>query len=156
MRWGDHLPAQRTPKKKDEEAKSPESEEKEGEGELAANDEKGVANEEDDEVEPGLPDPLYLRVTMGKPVDRKLDRDAAILADGEQDLKAFYWFMIRPGRARKFHDFVTQTFPPGKYGLLDHMAVERGGYEVIREGVAILESEAGKGTNRASIAQLAR
>ncbi len=54
-----------------------------------------VQEEEEEVVEPGLPDPLYLRVTMGKPVDRKLDRDAGILSDGEQDLKPFYWFMIR-------------------------------------------------------------
>lgn len=66
--------------------------------------------------------------------------------------------ILRPQRARKFYNFVSQSFPSpgGKYGLLDHMAVERGGYEVIREGVAILEAEAGRGTSRASIAQLAR
>ncbi len=120
----------------------------------ADNEESKKKVSDDDLAEPGLPDPLYLRVTMGKPVGKKLDRDAAILSDGEQDLKPFYWFMIRPARARRFHDFVVETFPDGKYGLLDHMSVERGGHEVIREGAAILESDGG--ANRQSIARLAR
>ncbi len=119
---------------------------------LKLDEDEGDAYEPD---EPGLPDPLYLRVTMGKPAGKRLDRDAGILSDGEQDLRPHYWFMIRPARARKLHQFVEDSFP-GRYGLLDHAAAGRRGYEVIREGEAILEAEAGRGANRASIAQLAR
>lgn len=45
---------------------------------------------------------------------------------------------------------------PTKYSLLDHMKIERSGYEVIRPGVKLIEEEVGQACNRESVSKILR
>jgi len=102
-----------------------------------------------------LPEPVCLRVWMCKPLGKKLPRNTPMISDGVETLLPYYTFMLKRARARPLYAFLASFQPlEGKYGLLDHAKVERRGMEVIREGQAIVEKEAGRETNRASIKAL--
>ncbi len=100
-------------------------------------------------------DPMYLRLVMGKPMSKKLPRHAPIMSYGQQTLEPEYWFIIPAERVDTLHTTVNYLFPT-KYGLLDHMEIERTGYEVIRPGVDLLEdpAEADRTCNRESVSRL--
>jgi LysM repeat protein len=99
-------------------------------------------------------EPMYLRMVMGKPIAKKLPRQAPIMSYGNQTLEPEYWFIIPEGRVPDLHSVVSHLFP-AKYGLLDHVSIERTGYEVIRPGTALLEeADSGRTCNRESVSRL--
>lgn len=99
--------------------------------------------------------PLYLRVVMGKPIARKLHKSTPIMSYGRQTLQPEYWFILKARNAPDMYRF-SQRLCPDKYGLLDHMKIERSGYEVIRPGVSLLEDESGRSSNRDSVSKMIR
>ena len=82
----------------------------------------------------GSLEPMYLRMVMGKPRNKRLPRHAPIMSYGSQTLEPEYWFIVPPEKADALASVLAHLFPE-KYGLLDHMAIERSGYEVIRDGI---------------------
>ena len=99
-----------------------------------------LPNKEDGEKKSELPhrqgslEPMYLRMVMGKPRNKRLPRHAPIMSYGSQTLEPEYWFIVPPEKADALASVLAHLFPE-KYGLLDHMAIERSGYEVIRDGI---------------------
>ena len=115
-------------------------------------------NEGNDVGESSLPrqgslEPMYLRVVMGKPINKKLPRHAPIMSYGSQTLEPEYWFIVPPDKVNALASVLSHLFPE-KYGLLDHMAIERTGHEVIRPGTSLLEDDAGRSCNRESVSKL--
>ena len=106
-----------------------------------------------DKEEEGEP-PMYLRLLMGKPIAKKLPRTAPIISYGEQNLEAQYWFIISQSKAVHLYSFIRQTFPDDqRYGRLDEERIMRQGYELIREGSAVVEAAPGQTCNRETIAK---
>jgi len=120
-------------------------------------DDKEGGDEMDDEgswrSRQGSLEPMYLRMVMGKPINKKLPRHAPIMSYGSQTLEPEYWFIVPPDKVDALASVLAHLFPE-KYGLLDHMAIERSGHEVIRPGTTLLEEDAGKSVNRESVSKL--
>eukprot|EP00095_Tigriopus_kingsejongensis_P000312 maker-scaffold292_size219010-snap-gene-0.23 protein:Tk00312 transcript:maker-scaffold292_size219010-snap-gene-0.23-mRNA-1 annotation:"oxidation resistance protein 1-like isoform x4" len=99
--------------------------------------------------------PLYLRVVMGKPIAQRMPKTTPIMSYGRQTLQPEYWFILKGANAPDFYRFAHRLCPD-KYGLLDHMKIERSGYEVIRPGVPLLEDSSGRECNRESVSRMMR
>ena len=91
-----------------------------------------IDDEESSLSRQGSLEPMYLRMVMGKPINKKLPRHAPIMSYGSQTLEPEYWFIVPPEKVDALASVLSHLFPE-KYGLLDHMAIERTGHEVIRE-----------------------
>jgi len=99
---------------------------------------------------------LYLRLRLGQPLGSKIGRDGVINTYGEQKLLPDYWFIVTLSRAEIVSDFFHQISDSFRmYGVLDVIAVERAGLELVREGRSAVEAEPGRTVNRATIAKLA-
>ena len=90
---------------------------------------------------------------MGKPLNKKLPRHAPIMSYGHQTLEPEYWFIVPPEKVHALASVLSHLFL-SKYGLLDHMAIERSGHEVIRPGTSLLEDDSSKSCNRESVSKL--
>jgi len=99
-------------------------------------------------------EPMYLRLLMGKPIAKKLPRTAPIISYGEQSLEAQYWFITTAAKAEHLYHFITQNFPEEhRYGRLHEDAIMRSGYELVREGMGLLEAEPGQSCNRETVSR---
>jgi len=98
--------------------------------------------------------PVYLRFLIGKPIGEKIPRNAPIMSYGEQALEPQYWFIIPSLRkADSLYSFFNHSCPKQQYGRVDLQQIESTGYELIREGMKVLEEEVGKTCNRETIAK---
>ena len=78
---------------------------------------------------------MYLRMRIGQPIGSKIKRDEMINTYGEANVKPDYWFIITQSRADFIFDFFHNISDKFRiYGVLDVMAIELGGLELVREG----------------------
>ena len=114
-------------------------------------------------------EPMYFRLLMGKPIAKKLPRTAPIISYGEQSLEAQYWFITTPVKASQLYSFIKENFVEDhryataldmlwqwlfrrdsrflicslsfhRYGRLNEEAIMRSGYELVRDGISLLEA----------------
>ena len=98
---------------------------------------------------------MYLRLRLGQPIGSKIGRDEMINTYGEQKLVPDYWFIVTLSRAETVSDFFHQISDSFRiYGILDVMAIERAGLELVREGRSAVEAEPGRSVCRATISKL--
>lgn len=98
---------------------------------------------------------LYLRLRLGQPIGSKIKRDEMINTYGENNVQPDYWFVLTQSRAEFVHDFFNGKEDPFRvYGVLDVMAIERAGLELVREGRSAIEAEPGRTATRATVAKL--
>jgi len=98
---------------------------------------------------------MYLRLRLGQPIGSKIGRDEMINTYGDQKLLPDYWFIVTLDRAETVTDFFHQISDNFRiYGILDLMAIETAGLELVREGRAAVEAEPGKTVSRATVAKL--
>lgn len=96
---------------------------------------------------------FYLRVVMGKPIGKKLPRSSPIVSYGEQSLEPEYWFIVSREKCFHIFKFFQDNFPC-KYGHIDRVKIEKNGYELIRDKNSVVEAEAGRTCNRASVSKI--
>lgn len=120
-------------------------------------DQDSVSNKEDETTKTNSDldtQPVYLRFLIGKPIGEKIPRNAPIMSYGEQALEPQYWFIIPSLRkADSLYSFFNHSCPKQQYGRVDLQQIESTGYELIREGMKVLEEEVGKTCNRETIAK---
>ena len=98
---------------------------------------------------------MYLRLRLGQPIGSKIGRDEMINTYGDQKLLPDYWFIVTLDRAETVTDFFHQISDNFRInGILDLMAIETAGLELVREGRAAVEAEPGKTVSRATVAKL--
>ena len=89
---------------------------------------------ETDKSEPDLTriEPYYLRLTMGKPVDREVSRSTPIMAYGKQIMWPEYWFIVPTKQILNLYKFFTCWFPE-IYGPFDLEEIHEMGMELVPE-----------------------
>jgi len=99
--------------------------------------------------------PLYLRLRMGRPIDRKIPKSTPIMSYGKKKMKPEYWFSVPRNRVDDLYNFLL-LWVPHLYGELEEMDPKSRGYELVESDTELWEDESGesgpggKGERRAS------
>jgi len=107
--------------------------------------EESVTKEEDNEedscsdakqsakaVEKPRIDPYYLRLTMGKPVNREVSRSTPTMAYGMQTMMPEYWFIVPSRQVNNLYNFFQCWFPE-IYSPFDLEEIHEMGFELVPE-----------------------
>ena len=77
-------------------------------------------------------EPYYLRLTMGKPVNREVARSTPIMAYGKQTMWPEYWFIVQTRQIMNLYKFFNCWFPE-IYGPFDLEEIHEMGMELVPE-----------------------
>ena len=77
-------------------------------------------------------EPYYLRLTMGKPVDREVARSTPTMAYGKQTMWPEYWFIVPTRQIINLYKFLNCWFPE-IYGPFDLEEIHEMGMELVPE-----------------------
>lgn len=66
--------------------------------------------------------PLYLRLRMGKPIDKPIPRSTPLMSYGKKKMRPEYWFSVPRNRIDDLYSFIHVWFPQ-LYGELDEEQV---------------------------------
>merc|ERR1711936_271067 len=77
-------------------------------------------------------DPYYLRLTMGKPVNREVSRSTPTMAYGRQTMWPEYWFIVPSRQVTNLYNFLQCWFPE-VYGCFDLEEIHEMGMELVVE-----------------------
>ena len=88
--------------------------------------------EEEEEEDKVRPEPYYLRLTMGKPVQREMARSTPTMAYGQQTMMPEYWFIVPSAQAANLYNFLQCWFPE-IYSPFDLEEVHEMGFELVPE-----------------------
>ncbi|XP_071455501.1 nuclear receptor coactivator 7 isoform X2 [Hetaerina americana] len=84
--------------------------------------------------------PLYLRLRMGKPKDRKIPRSTPIMSYGKKKMRPEYWFSVPRNRVDDLYSFLM-LWVPHLYGDLDEMDPADRGYELVESDSELWEED---------------
>ena len=93
---------------------------------------RAKAEAEEDEEEKVRAEPYYLRLTMGKPVQREMARSTPTMAYGQQTMMPEYWFIVPSAQAANLYNFLQCWFPE-IYSPFDLEEVHEMGFELVPE-----------------------
>ncbi|XP_066906102.1 oxidation resistance protein 1 isoform X8 [Halyomorpha halys] len=93
--------------------------------------------------------PLYLRLRMGKPKDKKIPKSTPIMSYGKKKMRPEYWFSVPRGRVDDLYRFLM-AWVGHLYGDLDEEAVAARGYELVDSDTELWENDDGSGRERRS------
>jgi len=99
--------------------------------------------------------PLYLRLRMGRPMDKKIPKSTPIMSYGKKKMKPEYWFSVPRNRVDDLYNFLL-LWVPHLYGELEDMDPKSRGYELVESDTELWDDESGesgpggKGERRAS------
>ncbi|XP_030749606.1 oxidation resistance protein 1 isoform X3 [Sitophilus oryzae] len=74
--------------------------------------------------------PLYLRLRMGKPLNKKIPQSTPLMSYGKKKMRPEYWFSIPKNRVDELYKFV-QAWVPHLYGELDEDKVKERGFVLV-------------------------
>ena len=95
-------------------------------------DRTNAVEEEEEEGNQVRPEPYYLRLTMGKPVQREMARSTPTMAYGKQTMMPEYWFIVPSIQAANLYNFLQCWFPE-IYSPFDLEEVHEMGFELVPE-----------------------
>ncbi|VVC26201.1 Hypothetical protein CINCED_3A008680 [Cinara cedri] len=84
------------------------------------------------------PPPLYLRLRMGKPIDKKIPKSTPIMSYGKKKMKPEYWFSVPRNRVDDLYRFLM-AWVPLLYGDLDEEIVACRGFELVESDTELWE-----------------
>ncbi|XP_050541418.1 oxidation resistance protein 1 isoform X4 [Daktulosphaira vitifoliae] len=84
------------------------------------------------------PAPLYLRLRMGKPKDKKIPKSTPIMSYGKKKMKPEYWFSVPRNRVDDLYRFLM-LWVPHLYGDLDEEVVACRGFELVESDTELWE-----------------
>ncbi|XP_054271822.1 nuclear receptor coactivator 7-like isoform X2 [Macrosteles quadrilineatus] len=84
--------------------------------------------------------PLYLRLRMGKPKDKKIPKSTPIMSYGKKKMRPEYWFSVPRERVDDLYRFLM-VWVPQLYGDLDETTVADRGYELVDSDTELWETE---------------
>ncbi|XP_039295641.1 nuclear receptor coactivator 7 isoform X3 [Nilaparvata lugens] len=89
--------------------------------------------------------PLYLRLRMGKPLNKKIPKSTPVMSYGKKKMRPEYWFSVPRERVDDLYRFLT-LWVPHLYGDLVEEKVHERGYELVESDTELWESdECGQG-----------
>ncbi|XP_046667905.1 nuclear receptor coactivator 7 isoform X9 [Homalodisca vitripennis] len=86
--------------------------------------------------------PLYLRLRMGKPKDKKIPKSTPIMSYGKKKMRPEYWFSVPRERVDDLYRFLM-VWVPHLYGDLNESTVADRGYELVDSDTELWETEEG-------------
>ena len=81
--------------------------------------------------------PLFLRLVMGKPVDKPISRTTSVMSYGRQEIHSHYWWSIPRNKVDDLYHFFQSLDCAHLYGKLDEEEIRLRGYELIEDKVQI-------------------
>lgn len=66
--------------------------------------------------------PLYLRLRMGKPINRPIPRSTPLMSYGKKKMRPEYWFSVPKNRVDELYNFLN-LWVPHLYGELSEKQV---------------------------------
>ncbi|XP_050433177.1 oxidation resistance protein 1 isoform X5 [Adelges cooleyi] len=84
------------------------------------------------------PAPLYLRLRMGKPKDKKIPKSTPIMSYGKKKMKPEYWFSVPRNRVDDLYRFLM-LWVSHLYGDLDEEVVTGRGFELVESDTELWE-----------------
>ncbi|XP_065214765.1 nuclear receptor coactivator 7 isoform X8 [Planococcus citri] len=88
--------------------------------------------------------PLYLRLRMGKPKNRRIPKTTPIMSYGKKKMRPEYWFSVPRNRVDDLYKFLN-IWVPHLYGDLDEETVTERGYELVNSDTELWDDEEGNG-----------
>ncbi|KDR11626.1 Oxidation resistance protein 1, partial [Zootermopsis nevadensis] len=87
--------------------------------------------------------PLYLRLRMGKPINKKIPKSTPIMSYGKKKMRPEFWFSVPRNRVDDLYNFLL-LWVPHLYGELEEMDPKSRGYELVESDTELWEDEAGE------------
>ncbi|XP_023727829.1 oxidation resistance protein 1 isoform X6 [Cryptotermes secundus] len=87
--------------------------------------------------------PLYLRLRMGRPINKKIPKSTPIMSYGKKKMRPEYWFSVPRNRVDDLYNFLL-LWVPHLYGELEEMDPKSRGYELVESDTELWEDEAGE------------
>ncbi|XP_075236666.1 TLD domain-containing protein mustard isoform X1 [Lycorma delicatula] len=88
--------------------------------------------------------PLYLRLRMGKPINKKIPKSTPVMSYGKKKMRPEYWFSVPRERVDDLYRFLM-LWVPHLYGDLVEETVRERGYELVDSDTELWENEEGNG-----------
>uniref|UniRef100_A0A1Y1KG49 Oxidation resistance protein 1 n=1 Tax=Photinus pyralis TaxID=7054 RepID=A0A1Y1KG49_PHOPY len=85
--------------------------------------------------------PLYLRLRMGKPIDKPIPRSTPLMSYGKKKMRPEYWFSVPRNRIDDLYSFIQVWFPQ-LYGELDEEQVQRRGFSLVELDTELWSNDA--------------
>ncbi|XP_060518597.1 oxidation resistance protein 1 isoform X3 [Cylas formicarius] len=84
--------------------------------------------------------PLYLRLRMGKPLNKKIPQSTPLMSYGKKKMRPEYWFSIPRNRVDEFYRFVQAWFPH-LYGEIDEEKILERGFSLVEVDTELWSEE---------------
>ncbi|KAJ8951799.1 hypothetical protein NQ318_019772 [Aromia moschata] len=84
--------------------------------------------------------PLYLRLRMGKPVDKPIPKSTPLMSYGKKKMRPEYWFSVPKNRVDELYKFI-QGWVPHLYGELDEEKVKERGFILVEMDTELWSEE---------------
>ncbi|XP_059486353.1 nuclear receptor coactivator 7 isoform X2 [Neocloeon triangulifer] len=97
--------------------------------------------------------PMYLRLLMGKPINKRVSKSTPIMSYGKKKMRPEYWFSVPRNRVDDLYQFI-QVWVPHLYGDIEEMDLAERGFELVDSDTELWPEEAAdadhKDNNRGS------
>lgn len=84
--------------------------------------------------------PLYLRLRMGKPIDKPIPKSTPLMSYGKKKMRPEYWFSVPKNRVDELYKFI-QGWVPHLYGELDEEKVKERGFVLVEMDTELWSEE---------------
>ncbi|XP_063918186.1 oxidation resistance protein 1 isoform X4 [Zophobas morio] len=84
--------------------------------------------------------PLYLRLRMGKPLDKPIPRSTPLMSYGKKKMRPEYWFSVPRNRVDELYKFI-QAWVPHLYGELNEEQVKSRNFSLVEMDTELWSEE---------------
>ncbi|EFA03143.2 hypothetical protein TcasGA2_TC013055 [Tribolium castaneum] len=84
--------------------------------------------------------PLYLRLRMGKPLDKPIPRSTPLMSYGKKKMRPEYWFSVPRNRVDELYKFI-QAWVPHLYGELNEEQVKARNFALVEMDTELWSEE---------------
>ncbi|XP_023310478.1 nuclear receptor coactivator 7 isoform X3 [Anoplophora glabripennis] len=84
--------------------------------------------------------PLYLRLRMGKPLNKPIPKSTPLMSYGKKKMRPEYWFSVPKNRVDELYKFI-QGWVPHLYGELDEEKVRERGFSLVEMDTELWSEE---------------
>ncbi|XP_025833666.1 oxidation resistance protein 1 isoform X2 [Agrilus planipennis] len=91
--------------------------------------------------------PLYLRLRMGKPLDKPIPKSTPLMSYGKKKMRPEYWFSVPRNRVDDLYNFIQAWFPQ-LYGEIDEEEIKSRGFMLIENETELWSPDSTPSTSR--------
>ncbi|XP_065335836.1 nuclear receptor coactivator 7 isoform X10 [Cloeon dipterum] len=85
--------------------------------------------------------PMYLRLLMGKPINKRIPKSTPIMSYGKKKMRPEYWFSVPRNRIDDLYQFL-QLWVPHLYGDVEDMDLSERGFELVESDTELWPDDA--------------